>query len=159
MRQPIIGLTAFRRDLGTFLGERTDLYTLDPNYTDGITRAGGLSLIIPHNDNAEAILDLLDGLVLTGGGDLHPEHYGATAEVDLEDANAGADAWEIALARGAHERRLPTLGICRGMQAIAVVSGGRMVQDLAPEHGHSLIEQTPQPLRESRHEVTLDDDS
>ncbi len=58
-----------RRDLGTFLGERTDLYTLDPYYTDGITRAGGLSLIIPHNDNAEAILDLLDGLVLTGGGD------------------------------------------------------------------------------------------
>ncbi len=159
MRQPIIGLTAFRRDLGTFLGDRADLYTLDPNYTDSITRAGGVPLIIPHNDNAEAILDLLDGLVLTGCGDLHPEHYGATAEVDLEDANAGADAWEIALARGARERRLPTLGICRGMQAIAVVSGGRMVQDLAPEHGHSLIEQTPQPLRESRHEVTLYDDS
>ncbi len=69
MRRPIIGLTAFRRDLGTFLGDRADLYTLDPNYTDSITRAGGVPLIIPHNDNAEAILDLLDGLVLTGCGD------------------------------------------------------------------------------------------
>ncbi len=79
MRQPIIGLTAFRRDLGTFLGDR--------------------------------------------------------------------------------ERRFPTLGVCRGTQAIAVVSGGLMVQDLAPEHGYPLIEHTPQSLRESRHEVTLDDDS
>lgn len=156
MRAPVIGLTAFRRDLPTYLGERTDLYTLDPNYTDGITRAGGVPLIIPHGDDPERLLDLLDGIVLTGGGDLHPEHYGAATETQLEDANAGADAWELALARGARERALPTLGICRGMQALAVVSGGRMVQDLQPEHGHPLIESTPEALMGSRHDVHVD---
>ncbi|MGI9117408.1 MAG: gamma-glutamyl-gamma-aminobutyrate hydrolase family protein [Gaiellales bacterium] len=159
MRAPVIGLTAFRRDLPTYLGEQTDLYTLDPNYADGITRAGGLPLIIPHNEDPEAVLDLLDGLVLTGGGDLDPSHYGAETETELEDANAGADAWELALARGARERRLPTLGICRGMQALAVVSGGRMVQDLQAEHGHPLIAHTPEALMGSRHDVHLALDS
>jgi putative glutamine amidotransferase len=155
VRPPVIGLTGFRRDLPTYLGERTDLYTLDPGYADGVTRAGGLPLIIPHNDDPAQVLDLLDGIVLTGGGDLHPEHYGAAAEVDLEDANAGADRWELALARGARERGLPTLGICRGMQALAVTAGGRMVQDLAPEHGHPLIESTPESLMGSRHDVEV----
>ncbi len=153
MPAPVIGLTGFRRDLPTYLGERTDLYTLDPGYADGVTRAGGLPLIIPHNDDPDAVLDLLDGLVLTGGGDLHPEHYGAAAEVELDDANAGADRWELQLARGARERGLPTLGICRGMQTLAVAAGGRMVQDLAPEHGHPLIESTPEALMGSRHDV------
>ena len=113
MSRPVIGLTGFRRDLPTYLGERTDLYTLDPSYCDGVARAGGVPLILPHGDDPDAVLDLLDGLVLTGGGDLHPEHYGAATEAELEDANVGADAWELALARGARERRLPTLGICQ----------------------------------------------
>jgi putative glutamine amidotransferase len=155
MRAPLIGLTAFRRDLPTYLGERTDLYTLDPAYADGIARAGGLPLIIPHGDDPDRVLDLLDGLVLTGGGDLHPEHYGADAEAELEDANAGAERWELALARGARTRCLPTLGICRGMQTLAVAAGGTMIQDLAPEHGHPIIESTPESLLGSRHEVEL----
>lgn len=50
--------------------------------------AGGLPLIIPHNEDPDAVLDLLDGLVLTGGGDLHPEHYGAATETELEDVSA-----------------------------------------------------------------------
>jgi len=159
MRPPVIGLTAFRRDLPTYLGAQTDLYTLDPNYTDGITRAGGLPLIIPHNEDPEAVLDLLDGLVMTGGGDLHPEHYGAETATELEDSNAGADIWELALARGARARQLPVLGICRGMQALAVAAGGTMIQDLQPEHGHPIIESTPDALMRSRHDVTVDEGS
>jgi putative glutamine amidotransferase len=159
MRPPVIGLTAFRRDLPTYLGEQTDLYTLDPNYADGVTRAGGLPLIIPHNEDPEAVLDLLDGLVMTGGGDLHPEHYGAETATELEDSNAGADEWELALARGARARQLPVLGICRGMQALAVAAGGTMIQDLRPEHGHPIIESTPEALMQSRHQVEVDEGS
>ena len=155
MRPPVIGLTAFRRDLPTYLGERTDLYTLDPAYADGVARAGGMPLIIPHGEDPDAVLDLLDGLVLTGGGDLHPEHYGAAAEVELEDANAGADRWELALAQEARARRLPTLGICRGMQALAVAAGGRMVQDIGPEHGHPPVATTPEELLDGRHDVEV----
>lgn len=159
MRPPVIGLTAFRRALPTYLGERTDLYTLDPGYADGVARAGGLPLILPHGDDPSAALDLLDGLVLTGGGDLHPGHYGAETATELEDADAGADVWELALARGARERRLPVLGICRGMQALAVAAGGKMIQDLGPEHGHPLIGGSPEALMESRHDVELAADS
>ena len=155
MRPPVIGLTAFRRDLPTYLGERTDLYTLDPAYADGIARAGGMPLIVPHGEDPDVLLDLLDGLVLTGGGDLHPEHYGAAAEVELEDANAGADRWELALAQGARARHLPTLGICRGMQALAVAAGGRMVQDIGPEHGHPPVATTPAELLDGRHHVEV----
>ncbi|MGI9187344.1 MAG: gamma-glutamyl-gamma-aminobutyrate hydrolase family protein [Gaiellales bacterium] len=159
MRPPVIGLTAFRRDLPTYLGAQTDLYTLDPNYTNGITRAGGLPLIIPHNEDPAAVLELLDGLVMTGGGDLHPEHYGAETATELEDSNAGADVWELALARGARERGLPVLGICRGIQALAVAAGGTMIQDLRPEHGHPMIESTPEALIGSRHEVEVSEGS
>ena len=60
MRPPVIGLTAFRRDLPTYLGAQTDLYTLDPSYADGISRAGGLPVILPHNEDPQAVLDLLD---------------------------------------------------------------------------------------------------
>lgn len=155
MRPPVIGLSAFRRELPTYLGDRTDLYTLDPSYADGITRAGGLPLIIPHNEDPATVLDLLDGLVLTGGGDLHPEHYGAETQAELEDTNAAADVWELALARGARERKLPVLGICRGMQTLAVAAGGVLVQDLQPEHGHPLIEHTPEALMGSRHDVEV----
>jgi putative glutamine amidotransferase len=155
MRPAVIGLSAFRRELPTYLGDRTDLYTLDPSYADGITRAGGLPLIIPHNEDPATVLDLLDGLVLTGGGDLHPEHYGAETQAELEDTNAAADVWELALARGARERKLPVLGICRGMQTLAVAAGGVLVQDLQPEHGHPLIEHTPEALMGSRHDVEV----
>ena len=116
-------------------------------------------MILPHNEDPQAVLDLLDGLVLTGGGDLHPEHYGAATATVLEDADAGADIWELALARGARERCLPVLGICRGMQTLAVAAGGTMIQDLRPEHGHPLIEHTPEALMGSRHDVEVDSNS
>jgi len=159
MSRPLIGLTAYRRSLPTPLGVETDLYTLDPAYADCVARAGGLPLILPHGDDPAAVLAIIDGLVLTGGGDLHPEHYGAQTETVLEDAHSGADLWELALARGARERGLPVLGICRGMQTLAVAAGGRMVQDLAPEHGHPLVEKTPASLLSSRHAVALAPDS
>ena len=155
MTRPVIGLTAYRRSLATPLGEQTDLYTLDPAYTNCVEAAGGQPLIIPHGDDPTGLLDLLDGLVLTGGGDLDPQHYGESAEVTLEDPNAGADVWELALARAAAARTLPVLGICRGMQTLAVASGGTMIQDLEEHHGHPLIPKNPRALMESRHPIEL----
>ncbi len=155
MTRPVIGLTAYRRSLATPLGEQTDLYTLDAAYTHCVEAAGGQPLMIPHGEDAEGVLDLLDGLVLTGGGDLDPQHYGEAAAVTLEDPNAGADLWELALAREAGARRLPVLGICRGMQALAIANGGTMVQDLEEQHGHPLIPKNPQALMESRHPIEL----
>ena len=159
MPRPRIGLTAYRRSLPTALGERTDLYTLDPSYTDRVALAGGVPVILPHGEDPADVLAIVDGIVFTGGGDLHPEHYGEATAVDLEDADTRADRWELALVRAAREQRVPALGICRGMQTIAVEAGGRMVQDLLPEHGHPLIDKTPDALMGSRHDVTLEPDS
>ena len=155
MTRPVIGLTAYRRSLATPLGDQTDLYTLDPAYSNCVEAAGGQPLIIPHGDDPVGLLNLLDGLVLTGGGDLDPQHYGESAAVTLEDPNAGADLWELALAREAAARRLPVLGICRGMQTLAVASGGTMLQDLEEHHGHPLIPKNPQALMKSRHPMEL----
>ena len=155
MSRPVIGLSAYRRSLSTPLGAETDLYTLDPAYTDCVARAGGLPLIVPHGEDANAILALIDGLVLTGGGDLHPEHYGEQTTVELEDAHGGADVWELSLVGAARSRSLPVLGICRGMQTMAVAAGGRMIQDLEPQHGHPLIEKTPDAVLGERHLVQL----
>src|SRR5580704_7056696 len=127
MERPRILVTSWRRPLPTYLGERTILDTLDPAYAAQVFDAGGLPLVVSRPPGGDALDDLLsvaDGLVLTGGGDVDPASYGAGLE-NADDPDAGADAWEIALIAGAREGALPTLGICRGAQLLAVAHGGR----------------------------------
>src|SRR5215218_7507075 len=132
MVRPRILITPWRRELPTFLGERTLLDTLDPAYADRVAEAGGRALIVPRppaevEAAAAEVLEVADGLLLSGGGDVDPASYrreaggreddaAATAgpETDrLEDVDPAADAWELLLARGAAARGLATLGICR----------------------------------------------
>ncbi|MHB1836928.1 MAG: gamma-glutamyl-gamma-aminobutyrate hydrolase family protein [Solirubrobacteraceae bacterium] len=164
MSAPRILVTCWRRELPTYLGERTLLDTLDPAYCDGIARAGGIALIAPRppvlaeewTAAANAALDVADGLLLSGGGDVEPVNYGAEPE-DVQDADPSADAWELALLRAARERSLPTLGICRGAQLLAVVHGGALGQSLAASDAH--VEDrgalTPEQILAQRHPVTL----
>jgi putative glutamine amidotransferase len=79
---------------------------------------------------AAAVLDGLDGLILTGGIDVQPELYGAPRHPLTDAARPDRDAWELALFRGAEERRMPVLAICRGLQLVNVARGGTLVQDL-----------------------------
>ena len=81
------------------------------------------------------MLALADGLLLTGGGDVDPATYGAEPE-NVDDPDAGADEWELALIAAARERALPTLAICRGAQLLAVAHGGRLAQRLSAADGH-----------------------
>ena len=100
MIRPRILVTCWRRPLPTYLGERTVLDTLDPAYAGRVADAGGLPLVLsrPPGEPAqvvEEVLALADGLLLTGGGDVDPASYGAEPE-NVEDPDAGADAWELA---------------------------------------------------------------
>ncbi len=157
-----IAVTPWRRHLPTYLGEHTLLDTLDPAYTDRVTDAGGLPLVVPRPPGAAAeevaaeVLDLVDGLLVTGGGDVVPETYGAADEGGNSDMDRAADAWEIALLHAAAERGLPTLAICRGAQLMACAFGGALSQHLPPEAGHrdpgSL---TPEEILAERHAVSL----
>jgi putative glutamine amidotransferase len=163
MARPRVLITPWRRELPTFLGERTLLDTLDPAYADRVAEAGGRALIVPRppadvEAAAEEVLDLADGLLLSGGGDVDPASY-ATAgpQTDrLEDVDPAADAWELLLARGAAARGLPTLGICRGAQILAVAFGGALLQELGPEAAHrALADLGPDEILADRHPVRI----
>ncbi len=157
--KPVIGITAWRRPLPTFLGEKTDLYTLGAEYVEAVTRAGGAPLIVPFGPDAGRILDALDGLVMSGGDDVHPASYADTVTDASMGINQDADRWEIDLARGAAQRRLPVLAICRGMQIMAVAFGGRLVQHLEAVEGHPDFHGlTADEILGIRHDVSLQPD-
>lgn len=154
--RPRIGITAWRRPLATPLGAATDLYTLGVEYAAAVQAAGGVALILPHGDDPEAALDALDGLLLSGGGDLDPRSYGAS-KTAAKDEDLAADRWEIALVLAARARQLPVLGICRGMQVLAVAHGGRLDQEIAGRAGHpEMGAMTADEILTARHGVTIE---
>ena len=109
-------------------------------YTDAIVAAGLVPLVIPpmRGEAAADILDAVDGLLLTGGEDVDPALFGAARHPATGPANAARDQIELALAREAARRRMPTLAICRGVQVLNVALGGTLVQDIPSEVGPSL---------------------
>ncbi|MBD3941408.1 gamma-glutamyl-gamma-aminobutyrate hydrolase family protein [Microbacterium sp. NEAU-LLC] len=107
---------------------------LPQQYFDGVTSSGGIAVLLPPQPDvqaaAEAVLDGLDGLVLTGGLDVEPALYGAVRHPLTDPARPDRDAWELALFRGAERRRMPVLAICRGLQLVNVGRGGTLHQHL-----------------------------
>lgn len=104
------------------------------DYEESVTRAGAeLRWLQPETEDAAAALEGVDALVLTGGGDVDPGHYGEDPHHTHSPAEPGRDRFEIALARVALERGLPLLAICRGVQVLNVAAGGSLVQDIASE--------------------------
>jgi len=103
-------------------------------YFDSVTASGGIAVLLPPQPDpvraAEAVLDGLDGLILTGGLDVQPELYGAPRHPLTDPARPDRDAWELALFHGADERRMPVLAICRGLQLVNVARGGTLHQHL-----------------------------
>jgi len=155
--KPRIGITTWLRPLPTYLGMETQLYTLAREYVDRVVAAGGLPLLLSHAGDAEEMLDQLDGLLLSGGDDIHPESYGERHDGTSIAVNRATDDWEIALVRAAAARRLPTLGICRGMQIMAVAFGGKLAQDVGGMAGHPrLAGMEPDAILALRHAVTLE---
>lgn len=158
---PRILVTPWRRTVSTYLGDATVLDALDPAYAQRVADADGLPLIAsrPSASVVEAaaeLLDFADGLLLTGGGDIDPSTYAAAPE-NVADADAQADLWELELLRGARERGLPTLAICRGAQLMAVAHGGRLAQRLPDAPGHrELAGMTGPEILAARHPVALE---
>ena len=127
------------RTVDTHLGPQCDLHTLLDTYAVALDRAGATLLMVGRmrDDEAGRVMDRVDGMVVTGGRDLDPALYGQdnTAGVGIY---AGDDTRDIALIRGAYERKMPVLAICRGLQAVNVALGGElhqhMLSDSDPEH-------------------------
>jgi putative glutamine amidotransferase len=132
-RLPIIGIPA-ALEHATF-GSWEQPAALTPfAYVESIQRAGGIALIIPPDAalalDPEPLLDRIDALLLAGGSDIDPASYGAVHEAATEHTTPARDALELALTRGALDRDIPVLGICRGLQLINIVRGGTLIQHL-----------------------------
>lgn len=98
-------------------------------YADAVRRVGGVPLFLPVLGPAHVgrILGAVDGLVITGGGDVDPARYGQRADPSVGGVDPERDDWEIALVLAA---TIPVLGVCRGAQVLNVAAGGTLVQDL-----------------------------
>ncbi len=159
MSRPIVGLAAWRRSLATSLGPDETLHAVAAPYVESLAEAAAVPLILPGArppEEAGALLDLLDGLVLTGGGDVDPRTYGAERTSAFDD-DAQADSWELTLIAEARRRRLPLLAICRGMQVLNVAYGGTLLQEVtAPGTIHQPLKGPPHELTGRRHGVDLD---
>jgi putative glutamine amidotransferase len=127
--RPLVAVTAtHRRDPAGICRVR-----LNEAYVRALEGAGLTPLVVPPLADpraADEILGVVRALVLTGGEDIDPARYGAPRHPSVVVTNAARDATEIALARAARDRQLPTLAICRGIQVLNVALGGTLVQDI-----------------------------
>jgi putative glutamine amidotransferase len=135
----LIGLTTYRERAKWGVWDQTaDL--LPVMYADAIVRAGGVPVLLPpateDPDAAAAAVARLDGLVVTGGADVDPQQYGEEPHPRTASWRPDRDAWELALLTSAAAANLPTLGVCRGMQVMAVAAGGTLEQHTPDVVGH-----------------------
>jgi putative glutamine amidotransferase len=114
-KQPIIGVTRCSK--------------LE-DYLASVEKSGGRPRVLEVTDSPRKIVGEIDGLVLTGGGDVDPVFYGEDRHPSVEDAEPGRDEFEIDIARRAMEADVPILAICRGAQVLNVAAGGTLVQDI-----------------------------
>jgi putative glutamine amidotransferase len=134
MRRPLIGLTSYAEQVHH---GRNDLMAamLPMTYVKAVHATGGRAVLITPDDPGTDVLEALDGIVFCGGGDIDPAHWGAPKHPATE-ADAVRDASELILMRAALEADLPMLGVCRGLQMMAVATGGSLHQHLPDIVGH-----------------------
>jgi putative glutamine amidotransferase len=130
---------------------------LPATYVDAVRRAGGLPILLPPGESKiDAILQIVDGLILAGGGDIGPVHYNGISHAKISEVDSERDEFELELARRAMRETTPILGICRGLQALNVASGGDLFPHLPEKFGELLkhidgSEETVHPV-----EITAD---
>lgn len=155
-RRPIIGITTSATEL-SFEGEPLHVRYAPTLYDDAVLAAGGVPVHLPNlpRGHADELLNLVDGIILSGGGDVDPATYGAQPERGLVEVESARDGAERELLHAATDSRTPVLGICRGIQIINASFGGTLVQDLGPEgtRGHN-----PQRVPDATpiHQVTIE---
>ena len=155
--KPLIGLTP-----SYYEHKEMDRSILGKSYTDSVQKAGGLPVLIPpiiESADLAQLINRLDGIILTGGDDLHPEYYGESPDPLTPKP--------FHHRRGDHDRqifeyvwknKLPTLAICLGMQEVNVFLGGSLYQDIPAQVNNPLVHKTGDWF-EARHDVRLEADS
>jgi putative glutamine amidotransferase len=151
-RRPVIGISAYCEQASWGLWDLPAV-VLPRNYVDQVVAAGGIPVLLPPLPAVDDVVSRLDGLIISGGPDVEPAHYGEQPGPNTTVVRPERDAAELALFRRAIAAGLPVLGICRGMQLMNVALGGSLIQhlpDVVGHHGHS-----PTPGQMGTHEVKV----
>lgn len=143
--KPVIGITTARGLSANSL----PLISLDEAYVGAVLRASGIPLLVPlglPDADLNRIITRLDGLLLSGGGDVHPAVYHSQEHPKVNEVDEDRDRVEIAIFQSAIEQRIPVFGICRGQQLINVAMGGSLYEDIPAQHPNA-IEHTCFPAK------------
>ncbi len=156
MAKPLIGVTSYPRN-------HKDRFISPAAYLDAIANAGGIPVVLASDPVSEPgeLIARLDGLVLSGGGDIHPSAYGGDEHEMVAYVNQKRDECELHLTKLAAEQSLPTLAICRGIQIVNVMFGGTLHEHLPDAFGDSVKHRSQDIKRrtKTRHPVSLDPNS
>lgn len=162
MAPPLIGLSSYVEPASWRNWREVPAALVPQAYLDHVLAAGGVPVIVPPAatstpETLEVVTARLDGLVLVGGADLDPAGYGQQPHRLAQHPVPERDAAEAALLMTMRQRQAPVLGICRGIQVMAVAAGGQLIQHLPDTLGHD--EHSPGPGLYGQHDVTISPDS
>ena len=157
--RPIIGVTLDAEEPGGY--SKLPWYALRKNYFSALAEAGALPVALPHQTElAEAYLDEIDGLMITGGAfDVDPSLYGGGETHPTVTLKANRTDFELAVTRGALARNMPVLGICGGQQLLAVALGGTLIQHIPDSIRTDIEHEQPNPRDQPGHEVAIAPDT
>jgi putative glutamine amidotransferase len=153
MVRPLIGITT-----SVTVGTAPERAYVNGAYIEAVQAAGGIPLLLTPHFSSEvqaALWQRLDGLVLTGGGDIEPARFGQPRHPAVDEVSPARDALELGLTRRAVAGDVPLFAICRGMQVLNVAFGGTLVQDIASERAGSLLHSQKAPRHEATHAVKV----
>ncbi len=162
--RPRIGLSAclMAPDFGRDLFKGKALQYLEGSMAAAIWRAGGLPVLLPDLRDESASRELIasiDGLLLQGGADVAPEHYGQSPLRSEWSGDPARDRYEFALIKRAVDRRIPVLGVCRGHQVLNVALGGSLWQDIGSQVQDALVHRDREEYDHLGHSVHVDESS
>lgn len=156
MSLPVIGLTVYR----ALNRQGSPILSIGESYVRAVQQAGACPVLIPlglPEASLDALLPRLDGVIFTGGGDLHPELYGSTDHPLVDDVDTDRDRVEIHLFKQTLQAGTPFMGICRGLQLINVAMGGTLYEDILDQRSGALHHQHNdlQPRNYLAHPVSI----
>ncbi|HET7877096.1 MAG TPA: gamma-glutamyl-gamma-aminobutyrate hydrolase family protein [Methylomirabilota bacterium] len=156
-REPLIGVTT-----SITIDRHPERTYVNSAYLRAVQQAGGVPVLLPPQLSAaslERLMRGLDGLLLTGGGDIEPALFGEAPHPTLSEVAPARDTLEIGAIRLALDRRLPILAVCRGIQVLNVALGGSLYQDVGTDPGTQLQHSQEAPRDQPTHKVKLKPDS
>lgn len=155
MKKIIIGITLDFEERNTY--SKFPWYAARKNYSDSISKAGGLPIFIPHNiELISNYLDLIDGLVITGGDfDIDPNLYGENEKHKSVNLKKKRTIFEFKITSLAIKKNMPILGICGGEQLLNVVFGGSLYQHIPDEIKSNINHEQTNPRNQASHHISI----